>query len=218
MYHRKAWEQITMYDFNQGFGFPISEDNRWVQLSKKIPWDEAESLYAEKFTRGNGPGTGNVALPFRTALGALIIRRVLGLSDRGTVKSIQETPCLQYFLGFPRYEDKPPFDPSMMVHFRERLDLDAMGTITDLAIAFEKKRQSPESRQGRVRGYPMCRTQRPWGLPWRRQPQRLPPGSCWAQKAGRKPTSSGAGGKPGRSSSMRHAALSTSATPRTSRS
>lgn len=41
MYHRKAWEQITMYDFNQGFGFPISEDNRWVQLSKKIHWDEA---------------------------------------------------------------------------------------------------------------------------------------------------------------------------------
>ena len=103
MYHRKAWEQITMYDFNQGFGFPISEDNRWVQLSKKIPWEEAEGLYAEKFPRDNGPGTWNVALPFRTALGALIIRRVLGLSDRGTVKAIQETPCLQYFLGFPRY-------------------------------------------------------------------------------------------------------------------
>ncbi len=54
------------------------------------------------------------------------------------MKSIQETPCLQYFLGFPRYEDKPPFDPSMMVHFRERPDLDAMGTITDLVIEFEK--------------------------------------------------------------------------------
>jgi len=148
MYHRKEWEQITMYDFNQGFGFPISEDNRWVQLSKSIPWDEAEGLYAEKFAKGNGPGTGNVALPFRTALGALIIRRVLGLSDRGTVKSIQETPCLQYFLGFPRYEDKPPFDPSMMVHFRERLDLNAMGAITDLIIAFEKKTAAAGKRAG----------------------------------------------------------------------
>lgn len=148
MYHRKAWEQITMYDFNQGFGFPISEDNRWVQLSKKIPWAEAEGLYAEKFEKGNDPGTGNVALPFRTALGALIIRRVLGLSDRGTVKSIQETPCLQYFLGFARYEDKPPFDPSMMVHFRERLDLDAMGAITDLVIAFEKKTAAAGRREG----------------------------------------------------------------------
>ena len=154
MYHRKAWEQITMYDFNQGFGFPISEDNRWVQLSKKIPWDEAEDLYAGKFTKGNGPGTGNVALPFRTALGALIIRRVLGLSDRGTVKAIQETPCLQYFLGFPRYEDRPPFDPSMMVHFRERLDLDAMGAITDLVIAFEKKTAAARKRAGTGEGLP----------------------------------------------------------------
>ena len=61
------------------------------------------------------------------------------LSDRGTVKAIQEGPYLQYFLGMPKYEDKPPFDPSLMVSFRKRLDIDAMGEITKTIAEYEKK-------------------------------------------------------------------------------
>ena len=135
MYYKRACEQITVFDFNQGFGFPIDKDNRWVKLAERIPWSEAEELYASNFSSH----TGNRAISFRIALGALIIRRVFNLSDRATVKIIQENPYLQYFLGVEKYTTDPLFDPSMMTHFRERIDLDAMGSITDMVVKFEKK-------------------------------------------------------------------------------
>ena len=134
MYKKRIQEQITFFDYNQGFGIPINEDNRWVQLAKKIPWDEIEEKYATQFGE-----TGMPAIPARVALGALMIRRIMHLSDRGTVKAIQEGPYLQYFLGMERYTDKPPFDDSLMSTFRKRFDLDAMGEITDLVIEYEKK-------------------------------------------------------------------------------
>ena len=138
MYKKRRQVQISVFDYNQGFGFPINEDNRWVKLSKKIPWDEIEEKYAAQFG-----DTGMPAIPARVALGALMIRRIMHLSDRATVKAIQEGPYLQYFLGMEKYADQPPFDPSLMSTFRKRFDLDAMGEITDLVIEYEKKTGIP---------------------------------------------------------------------------
>ena len=45
-----------------------------------------------------------------------------GYSDEETALQIQENPYLQYFCGYPGYDDeKLPFDPSLMVYFRKRL-------------------------------------------------------------------------------------------------
>lgn len=139
MYHRRAEKQMTFFDFDQGFGFPIDQNNRWVELSRQIPWDEAEESYAKNFASKGSFETGNVALSFRIALGSLIIKEVLHQSDRGTVKAIQENPYLQYFLGVEKYTSEPLFDPSMMTHFRKRLDLESMKEINDLVIKFKKK-------------------------------------------------------------------------------
>ena len=40
-----------------------------------------------------------ISKPFRIALGALIIKEKLGISDRETIEQIREKPYLQYFLG-----------------------------------------------------------------------------------------------------------------------
>ena len=63
------------------------------------------------------------------ALGALIIKEKLGISDRETVEQIRENPYLQYFIGMSAYSNKPPFDPSMLVHFRERIDINLVNKI-----------------------------------------------------------------------------------------
>ncbi|TYO96605.1 transposase-like protein DUF772 [Desulfallas thermosapovorans DSM 6562] len=60
------------------------------------------------------------------ALGALIIKEKLKLTDRETVNQIVENPYLQLFIGLREYQSKPPFDPSSMVHFRERFGLGAL--------------------------------------------------------------------------------------------
>ena len=37
------------------------------------------------------------------------------------MEQIRENPYLQYFIGEKSYSNEAPFDPSMMVHFRQRL-------------------------------------------------------------------------------------------------
>lgn len=60
------------------------------------------------------------------ALGSLNIQKKFQFSDRELVEQITENPYLQYFIGLSGYQDEPPFDPSTMVLFRKRLDVDAI--------------------------------------------------------------------------------------------
>ena len=55
---------------------------------------------------------GAPAKSFRMALGALIIKEKLGISDRETVEQIRENPYLQYFICQSSYSNELPFDPS----------------------------------------------------------------------------------------------------------
>ncbi len=64
---------------------------------------------------------GAPAKSFRMALGALIIKEKLGISDRPRVEQIRENPYLQYFIGQSTYSNELPFEPSLLVHFRQRI-------------------------------------------------------------------------------------------------
>ncbi len=57
--------------FELPFEGKLSQDNRWVMMANLIPWDEFEEEYAQNFASD----IGVPALPFRMALGALIISR-----------------------------------------------------------------------------------------------------------------------------------------------
>jgi IS5 family transposase len=128
--YRKTTGQIRISDdFFLPFGVKLNKDNRWVKLEALIPWWELEDKYAKCFRRTN---RGEKALSVRVALGTLIIQTKLNLTDRETVNQIKENPYLQYFLGFDQYNDtRPPFDPSLIVHFRKRLTEDIMIEINE---------------------------------------------------------------------------------------
>ena len=85
---------------------------------------------------------GAPAKPFRMALGALIIKEKLGISDRETVEQIKENPYLQYFIGLESYSNEAPFDASMMVHFRQRITVDMVKAVTEKLV-----KSSRESRE-----------------------------------------------------------------------
>ena len=114
MYRRRAPEQLEFENFYLPFGWKLRSDNRWVKLAKAIPWEELEEQYASLFSKDKGAP----AKTFRMALGALIIKEKLNITDEETVEQIRETPYLQYFIGLTEYKDEAPFDSSMMVHFR----------------------------------------------------------------------------------------------------
>jgi hypothetical protein len=123
------------------FGKKLREDNRWVKLARLIPWQEFEEPYQSRFGK-----TGNTAIPFRVALGSLLIKEHLGFTDEETVEQIQENPYLQFFLGYPQYKTEKPFDSSMMVHFRKRINKDILVSINE-RICSEKKKESPVTKQ-----------------------------------------------------------------------
>ncbi|MFM7367055.1 MAG: transposase, partial [Sphaerospermopsis kisseleviana] len=99
-------------------------------LAKIIPWTEFEAEYAAIFTEV----LGAPAKTFRMALGALIIKEKLGTSDRETVEQIRENPYLQYFIGMSAYSNQTPFDPSMLVHFRERIDMNLVNRLNQKIV------------------------------------------------------------------------------------
>ena len=140
--YRYSNGQISLADFKQPVGMNLKESNRWVKKAQTIPWLEIEKRYAALFTNRKG----NVAKPLRLALGACIIQAEYGYSDEETALQIQENPYLQYFCGYPGYDDgKLPFDPSLMVYFRKRLTPGVLGEINEMIVRDAKERQAKES-------------------------------------------------------------------------
>ena len=137
MYRKDNPNQLVFENFYLPFGGKLRSANRWVILSKQIPWQEIEQQYAVLF---EDSGTGNPAKSARIALGALVIKERLGTTDRETVEQIRENPYLQYFLGFPEYKDEEPFHHSLMSHFRKRFDKDTLARINE-SIVFNSRDQ-----------------------------------------------------------------------------
>ena len=99
-------------------------------MAQIIPWDEFESEYAANFPTAHGAP----AKSFRMALGALIIKEKLGISDRETVEQIRENPYLQYFIGQSSYSNELPFDPSLLVHFRQRISPNLINKVNERLV------------------------------------------------------------------------------------
>lgn len=131
MYRKDDANQLQFEDFYLPFGGKLRSDNRWVILSKHIPWQQVEQEYSMNFSQSD---TGNPAKSARIALGSLIIKERLGTTDRETVLQIAENPYLQYFLGFSEYKDEDPFDHSLMTHFRKRFDKDTLDEINESIV------------------------------------------------------------------------------------
>ena len=145
MYRITPKSDLSPEKFKLPFQGNLSGDNRWVIMAKLVPWAEFEEKYADNFSENMGA----VAKPFRMALGALIIKEKLGISDRETVEQIKENPYLQYFLGMDNYTNAPLFDASLMVYFRERIGQDVVKEINQqMVIGLTKERaESPQKKR-----------------------------------------------------------------------
>lgn len=150
MYQKSTSEQLNFPDFYLPFAGKLNPKNRWVILSKIIPWEDIEKHYQSQLA---DTGMGAPAMNGRKAFGALIIKEKMSLSDEETVEQIKENPYLQYFIGLYEYKDEAPFDTSMMVHFRKRFKTSNLNDINELIVKTAKKltpdqeenQQEPES-------------------------------------------------------------------------
>jgi len=128
-------KQLSIEGFTTPFHEEIDPDNRWVILSKLIPWDELVSQYLR---RNKTKKTGRPSLNPRVAIGAVIIKHLCALDDRETVAQITENICMQYFLGYSSYSNEPPFDPSLFVEIRKRMGDELIADMNDKILEYSQ--------------------------------------------------------------------------------
>jgi hypothetical protein len=141
MYRKSNQSDLSPEKFELPFEGKLSSENRWVIMAGLIPWSEFEEKYAENFSENRGA----IAKPFRMALGALIIKEKSGITDRETIEQIKENPYLQYFLGMSSYSNEAPFDASLMVYFRERIDLNLVNKINEKMVKNFREKEEEEA-------------------------------------------------------------------------
>ncbi|HAA22969.1 MAG TPA: IS5 family transposase [Cytophagales bacterium] len=122
--------QLSIAGFDTGFSHDLDPDNRWVKLSSLIPWDEIVSLYDHSISKDKGRPNLNG----RVVVGSLIIQWLEGFTDRQLVQHIGENLYMQYFLGYTGFTPGPPFDPSLLVELRKRLDMEKVIAINEAVL------------------------------------------------------------------------------------
>lgn len=143
--HASKTKYISQHQLKfEGFDTPFEKHldplNRWIVLSKQLPWDEIISIYTNQL---QNKGLGAPGLNPRIAIGTVIIKHMCSLSDRETVDQISENMYMQYFLGFSSFTNQKPMDASVLVDIRNRLGLDQVEQINQLIYKLREKEKDP---------------------------------------------------------------------------
>lgn len=148
-------QQLTLTGFESPFSQHLLSTNRWVVLAHSIPWDTLVSTYNRSL--GNQL-TGAAGINPRVAIGAVIIKHILDISDRETILQIQENMYMQYFIGYSSFSPEAPFDASVFVDIRKRLSLELLGEINEKILGLvdsvgdKTQGQSPPEDDGTAGG------------------------------------------------------------------
>ncbi|MBK5247397.1 MAG: IS5 family transposase [Peptostreptococcaceae bacterium] len=135
--------QLTMDCFQTPFEQQLNPKNRWVVLSRLMPWDEVCNLYLKNV---GVSATGRPPLSPRVIIGSLIIKHLCNLDDRETVDQISENIYMQYFLGYSSFSSEQPFDASLFVDFRKRLGMENLNAINERVVMLKTRLESGESK------------------------------------------------------------------------
>jgi len=142
MIRYRSHKQLSLDEFDWPFQVALDENNRWVKMSKCIPWNELAEGYYQSLSEREGRPAKDAQL----VIGAAIIKHKLCLSDEETVAQIQENPYLQYFVGLPGYQMEAPFTPSLFVEIRKRMGQSVFdvfqGAVIDAVESAKSKRKS----------------------------------------------------------------------------
>ena len=150
MIRTSSEKQTTLEGFGWPFQTALDENNRWVKLSRCIPWDEL----SEGYDRNLSAKQGRPSKDARLVIGAVIIKHKLCLSDEETVQQIQENPYLQYFVGLAGYQKEMPFAPSLFVEIRKRMGQGTFDIFHGAIIESVEKEKARRNPGGKKRSQP----------------------------------------------------------------
>lgn len=114
---REDYQTAPLFSELFPFGGQVDESNRWIKLSRIIPWDEFEREYEKSLKEGYG----RPAHSSRLVIGLLILKHTLGMGDKEIVRQLSENIYFQYFCGFEHFQTKEQLDPSVLTYARRRI-------------------------------------------------------------------------------------------------
>ena len=130
--YRAREKQMSIYDYLPPYHGELFIDD--PAAPQTDAYGRARSLHDARAICGPG---GKVALPARVALGCRIIQLHYAASDREVVALVQESPYLQYFLGFESFTDAVPFSSRTVARFRARIPDKAVRPAVRLLRSFQ---------------------------------------------------------------------------------
>jgi len=134
-------KQLSIEEFETPFEGSLLPGNRWVKLSKVVPWGSFATIYMSVMNSEIGrPG-----LSPRMVLGALIIKHLEKLDDRSVISNIQENIYMQYFVGLKGFCPNPIFDASLFVELRKRIGASTFDKLnSDLIKSISKSKDEKQ--------------------------------------------------------------------------
>ena len=88
-------EQLPIFKDLNPYSGKIDRHNRWIKLSRLVPWDKMDMIYKKYFDEGKQSVIKNC----RLILGLLLGQMLLELGDRPILDYFHENPYFQYFCG-----------------------------------------------------------------------------------------------------------------------
>lgn len=119
--------QLNM--FEPLLSYLISPTHELVILASELRWGVFEREFSRLYSETGRPGH-----PIRRMVGFLIIKQLYNLSDENVVARWVENPYWQHFTGEVYFQYVAPFDPSELVHFRNRIGGDGAELILKESI------------------------------------------------------------------------------------
>lgn len=111
----------------------INPRHELVILSSRINWQDFEENFSPLYSH-----TGQPAIPIRTMVGLLLLKRIYNLGDETIMNQWVQNPYFQYFCGESEFQWQPPCDPSDMVHFRKRIGEEGSEKILEISVDTRK--------------------------------------------------------------------------------
>lgn len=139
--------QAVLPGFETPFSQKLDPNNRWVLLSKRIPWDKIASVYNKRMSSSS---EGRPPLSARLVIGALFIKHLNNWDDRETILQIQENMYLQYFVGYSSFTTDTAFDPSLFVEIRKRMGDTELNNINEELVKLHLSTAKPPILEVRV--------------------------------------------------------------------
>lgn len=112
----------------------INPAHELCRLAREIDWSVFEAKFSRLYFH-----TDRSAHPIRRMVGFLILKQLYNQSDENVVARWVENRYWQFFTGEEVFQLKAPFDPSELVHFRNRIGGDGAQLILKESIRLHGK-------------------------------------------------------------------------------